>query len=278
MIRLTEDELNKVRELEFKCLLEFDRICRKYEIKYFLGGGTLLGAVRHQGFIPWDDDIDVMMLPEDYDKFRDVVQSELSDEFVYQSKETDGEYHSIFDKIRLKGTVFDTNFSQQFDLISHGIFMDIFVHDYTSENKLGQKLHIFRTILGKSLVHHKWGNTPMHFYGKLKFICRLATVYKNHTSMEKLEKHQMRVVEKYDKKKTKYLYDGRGEHTRHGAFPASILEEEPIEMMFNGKMMPVPKRYDEYLTFSYDENYMTLPPEEKRVPEHDLARLDFGKY
>ena len=219
-----------------------------------------------------------MMLPDEYEKFRSVVKEELDDEFFYQSRDTDPAYHSLFDKIRLKGTVFDTHFSRQFPLRCHGIFIDIFVHDHICKGPLRQKYHIFKTLFVKSLVHHKWGGTPMHFYGKLKFICRLATIYKDHRPIEALERLEIKTVTKYNRKNTHLLYDGRGEHTRHGSFDSSILEEGFELMLFNGMDFPVPIRYNDYLKFSYGDDYMELPPEEKRQPGHDLAVLDFGKY
>ena len=277
-IRLNNNDLKKLKELELMCLREFDRICKKNGIQYFLGGGTLLGAVRHGGFIPWDDDIDVMMLPKEYEKFRKVVDLELDNRFIYQCKENDPQFHSIFDKIRLKDTIFDTWFSKQFDLTSHGIFIDIFVHDYISDNKYIQKLHIFKTILCRSFVRHKWDDSPMHFYGRLKLICKIASLYKKTVSMEKLEYRQMKTVTKYNGRNTRFLYDSRGEHTKNGVFLASILTDGAIDMSFEGINFPVPKRFDEYLEFSYGKDYMTLPPKEERIPGHDLARLDFGEY
>ena len=267
-----------LRKLELKCLQEFDRICRKHGIPYFLGGGTLLGAVRHQGFIPWDDDIDVMMLPDAYARFTQIVDQELGEEFVYQSQQNDPEYYSAFDKIRLKGTVFDTYLSRQYPLKSHGIFIDIFVHDYSSNRKMMQQIHVIRTVYAKSLVLHKRHNSPMHFYGRLKLLCKAATWYKDSTPMETLKEREYRILTRYNHKHTKYLYDGRGEHTKHGVFPAWILTDGAIYTSFEGIQFPIPKHYDEYLKFSYGETYMELPPEEKRIPEHDLAVLDFGIY
>lgn len=268
--------LDLLHELLLKCLLEFDRICKKHDIKYFLGGGTLLGAIRHGGMIPWDDDMDVMMLREDYDKFLQVVGDEICDDMFFQSSETDNEYHSIFTKIRLNGTAFVTQYSQQFENMHQGIFIDIFVHDHTSDSKLGQKLHVFKTLFARSMVFHKWANTPMHFYGKLKLVCKLATRYINKTSMQKLEAIQDKVVRKYNSKNTKYLYDGTGEHLRHGAFPAKWLDE--VEYAdFSGHKLPVPKFADEYLKYSYG-NYMELIPASLRKAGHDIVKVDFGKY
>lgn len=268
--------LSLLHKLLFKCLIEFDRICKKHGIKYFLGGGTLLGAIRHGGMIPWDDDMDVMMLREDYEKFISVINNELCDEMFFQSNKTDDEYHSVFTKIRLNKTLFVTNYSQHFKNMHQGIFIDIFVHDHTSNSKLGQKIHVFKTLFARSMVFHKWAKTPMHFYGKLKLICRLVTKYINRSSMDKLEGIQDRVIQKYNAKNTRYLYDGTGEHLRHGAFPAQWLEDmEYVD--FNGLQFPIPKRYDEYLKYSYG-NYKEWIPASLRKAGHDIIQVDFGAY
>ena len=94
-------KLKKVQEILLGYLLEIDRICRKYDIRYFLAGGTLLGAIRHHGFIPWDDDADVMMLREDYDRFMQVVQKELPENIFVQVPETEKGNHNPFTKLCL---------------------------------------------------------------------------------------------------------------------------------------------------------------------------------
>lgn len=268
--------LQLLHELLFKCLLEFDRICKKHNIKYFLGGGTLLGAVRHKGMIPWDDDMDVMMLRPDYDKFLSVVDNEISDGMFFQSNKTDKQYHSVFTKIRLDGTKFVTRFSCRFPQMHQGVFIDIFVHDHTSNNKLGQKLHVFETLFVRSMVFHKWEGTPMHFYGRLKLVCKLATSYINKHSFEHLERIQDKVIQKYNNKNTEYLYDGTGEHLRHGAFPAKWLYNVK-DVEFNGKLFPAPEKSEEYLEYSYGD-YKTWIPASLRKAGHDIIEVDFGKY
>jgi lipopolysaccharide cholinephosphotransferase len=103
----TEDKNNrKVQLIELEILLEVDRICRKNDIKYQLSGGTLLGAVRHQGFIPWDDDIDIIMLRNDYNKFIALCKIELNNSYFLQIPETDDKTPSLYAKIRKNNTAY----------------------------------------------------------------------------------------------------------------------------------------------------------------------------
>lgn len=270
-------DLLLLQQLLYMCLEEFDRICRENNIRYFLGGGSLLGAVRHQGIIPWDDDVDVMMLRGDYERFIEVAPKAVKEGMFFQSSDTDSEYHSVFPKLRIDGTRFVTEFSSRFHNMHQGIFIDIFVHDHTSDNRLMQKLHIFETLFARSMVFHKWEGTPMHFYGKHKLICRLATKYVRKTSMEKLERIQDKVIRKYNKKNTSYLYDGTGEHIRHGAFPAAWLSGTAYET-FGGKEYPIPCEAGKYLEFSYGEDYMDWPSAGRRKGGHNIIEVDFGKY
>ncbi len=269
-------KLALLQSLLIKLLEEFDRICKKHGIKYFLGGGTLLGAVRHDGIIPWDDDIDVMMLRGEYEKFLTAIKSESGGKFFFQSADTDPQYHSVFTKLRLKGTKFVTRFSSQFEDMEQGIFIDIFVHDKTAKSPLMQRWHIFRTLLARSAVFHKWAGTPMHFYGKLKWLCSLATAYIKRTDIKKLEKKQEKVIRRYEKKNTGFLYDGTGEHLRHGAFPEEWLKGERYAL-FGGKYYPIPAKAEEYLEYSY-RNYNEWIPASLRKAGHDIVEVDFGEY
>ena len=134
-----DGKVQKIREKETEILSEVDRICKKHNIDYYLVGGSLLGAVRNQGFIPWDDDVDICMLRDDFEKFRKICPEELNDAYAYQSYRDEKSTHYIYDKIRLKGTYFSSEHSNKYDDMENGIFLDVFVFDKTANSKMLQK-------------------------------------------------------------------------------------------------------------------------------------------
>lgn len=266
-------QLRQLQLRQLECLLELDRICKEHKIQYFLGGGTLLGAVRHQGFIPWDDDIDVMMTRENFDRFAKIAPKAVSDAFFYQDSLTDPDYHSPFTKIRLNGTKFTTAFSSRFSNMHNGVFLDIFAHDAAPKQEKMLKLHIFITRFARSMVFHKWAGTPIHFYGRLKWLCRIMDAVKNLCSMQQLECFQKFVMTFWNHRNTGWMYDGMGEHLDHGRFPAALLDEA-VDAEFEGHHFPIPKRYDEYLRFSYGADYLSWPRPAQRNSHH--AAVEFS--
>ncbi|MDZ5034932.1 LicD family protein, partial [Clostridium perfringens] len=120
----------QLRMLEI--LIEVDRICKKHHINYWLDAGTLLGAIRHEGFIPWDDDLDIGMLRKDYNKFLQIVKNELNSNFIFQSPETDDLCQNAFAKIRDKNSEIRSKHNNERNL---GVFIDIFPYDsFTKKN------------------------------------------------------------------------------------------------------------------------------------------------
>ncbi|WP_426350503.1 LicD family protein [Alloiococcus sp. CFN-8] len=270
-------KLDTVHEILLGYLLEIDRICKKHDIKYFLAGGTLLGAIRHGGFIPWDDDADVMMLREDYDKFCSIIERELPSNLFYQVPRTEELNHNVFSKIRINNTLFATVFTGKFMDMHNGIFMDVVCHDKTSNSPFFQKLHINLTRLTRSLVFNKWGNTPIKSGGRHPFLCRIATVFKNIMPMRLLEKWQEMALTFYkNRKASRYLYDGMGRNIGRGVFPKEYLDEA-ILVDFHGFKLPVPKEYDKYLTYLYGD-YKTMIPVSKRRTSHSIVLMDLGEY
>ena len=120
--------LDKIHRTEMDIMREIDRICRKHNLTYFLSCGTLLGVVRHKGFIPWDDDMDIDMTRENYDKFIAACKTGLNPEFRLQTWITDPNYHNGFAKILLKGTCAIEKRGET-TLCEKGVFVDIFPWD-----------------------------------------------------------------------------------------------------------------------------------------------------
>ena len=155
-----DDELMKqtktIQKLDLVLLQEFDRVCRKIGVSYFICGGTLLGYKRHGGFIPWDDDIDVGMLRADYDKFLKEGKKHLSDDFFLQTRKSDRKIPYLFSKIRLNGTEYITNYNEKRDF-HKGICLDLFPFDYVP-NSLSDRKRFVEKALFWSNVHFETVN------------------------------------------------------------------------------------------------------------------------
>lgn len=269
-------KLTTVQQILLGYLLEIDRICKKHHIKYFLAGGTLLGAIRHHGFIPWDDDADVMMLREDYDHFMEVVGQELPGNIFVQVPATEKGNHNPFTKLRINNTMFATEFTGHFLDMHNGIFFDVLSHDRTGNHKWSQKLHLMWTMLSRSIVFNKWGNTDIKSGGAHPLICKFVDKAKYLVPMPFAEWMQNRALRFFQHRKTEYLYDGMGRNLKRGAFPKTWLDDV-IYVDFEGYQFPVPKEYDKYLTYLYGD-YMQMIPVSQRRTSHSIVLTDLGEY
>ncbi|MBQ8606195.1 MAG: LicD family protein [Clostridia bacterium] len=235
-------------------LTELDRVCRRHDIKYMLFAGTLLGAVRHGGFIPWDDDADVIMLRSDYDKFMSIAPSELEPEKFFLQREFSEHWPMFFSKLRLNGTACIERYHPK-DLESHrGVYIDIFPCDNLSDIGFKRKLQYYasKIVIAKGLF--KRG-------------------YLTDSTAKKLFMTACRVLP--CKPFWKFTINRKQNSTRmlHSFFGASQRYEKNIyerawlesvaELSFEGKSFFVPTEYDKILTHLYGD-YMTPLPESER--------------
>ncbi|WP_028593781.1 LicD family protein [Paenibacillus assamensis] len=254
-IKLTDEQLKKLQMEMLSLLIEVDRICKKHNIRYYLSYGTLIGAIRHKGFIPWDDDIDIEMSRGDYDKFCEICSVELDDtKFFLQNQQTDKHYNWVYGKLKLKDTSF-IRYGQEHLKQLDGIFIDIFPLDNMSRNKHKQKLSMFMSKICRKLLWAPVGKKTLSnpfskaLYTVLSFIPRKLVI---------------RVFEFFahldNKNETALL-------ASHNYMSGYIFKREwfseTIKVEFEGHTFDAPKGYDEILTYIYGE-YMKLPPEEKR--------------
>ena len=157
---ISKEKLRKMQLLELKILKEVKRICEKHNIPYFLIAGSLIGAVRHKGFIPWDDDIDIGMLRDDYERFLDVCKTDLGSEYFLQTPETEkGNADYGIAHIRLNGTSMVQEFRKN-TTTHNGFTIDIFPYDNLPENKFFCFLYAKAFPLLKRICAKRMGYTP----------------------------------------------------------------------------------------------------------------------
>ena len=254
---MTPEELRAVQMIELELLCEVDRICRKCGIAYRIVAGTLLGAVRHGGFIPWDDDADVAFLREEYEQFRIACETELDyTKFYFQDHRNTPGYRWGYGKLRRKDTEF-IRLNQEDMPYEQGIFIDLFPYDYVPDNIILRHIHCFKCFLFRKVFWSPIGKKTAKGFPKL--IYRLFNIISSKYLYGKYEKF----IERSNKQKSKWI--------RILTFPTPtwdhgykrIWANETSEYCFENKMLYGPKLYDEYMTFKYGE-YMKLPDKNKR--------------
>ena len=274
-MKLTNKQLQKMHKIQLEMLEEFDRICTKHNLKYILVGGTLLGAIRHNGFIPWDDDIDISMLREDYNKLIEIQKKELNKKkYYFQSPETDPEiFGNIFAKIRRKNSIYCEKISNTPE-DKQGIWIDIFPLDNIPDNNIILKIHFIKVFILKIMYTKKMGNTNYSNSLPKKIILKLIEIYSIFYSKEQCRNKLYKNMNKYNKKNTKRFINYGGRYLLKEALDKKMVNERIKHQFEEGKYY-IPKDYNEFLINFYGNNYMQLPPIEKRNQEHIIEKIKF---
>lgn len=268
-VKLSDEQKKAVQNIELGILIELNRICRKHNIPYALAYGTLIGTVRHKGFIPWDDDVDVCMLRKDYKKFVDICKTELDSKYFYQTNSTDKEYFHLFDKIRANNTIFRESFLAEYE-IHHGVYIDIFPIDNIPNNRFKRMLqyysfHFFRTgLMSKYMMIE--ART-----GKKKIAAKILKILYAPFSLKYLYKKANAIASKYMDDPQNDVMSFYSPYRLKDVFQRNNWETM-IDGVFEGQKILIPKNYDLILTQIYGD-YMKLPPEDQRITRHDLVEL-----
>lgn len=254
-------DLNNIHYQELEILLEFLRICEKHGLKYYLAAGTLLGAVRHKGFIPWDHDIDVSMPRADYEKLYRICKTELDSRYFFQDYRTEPKFPYMFGKIRKLGTRVYEEGLKEIDM-EQGIYIDVFPLDLCPDSDRIANIFFRGIVLFSCSVTARVN--PAFVCGYTKWYMRFAFSVLKHFPNKLLF-----IMRETFRKAAGLFSCGKRICTvggRHG-FPKESFQSEwfdpPSKMFFEGIECSVPKDWNALLTSMYDD-YMIPPPESQR--------------
>ena len=250
----------------YEILAEIDRVCKKHNIPYFIQGGSAIGAFYNKGVVPWDDDVDVGMTRENYNRFLDLAPAELDSRYFLEWFGTESNTPFYFAKIKKNNTLFVEQIWRNMD-IHHGIFVDIFPYDRIPDNRWLEKMHRFAAkfwincFMGKQIW--LWGHcgscqidAPLP---KSWISCAAIRVVCSLMSRGAIYNKMCRVLSRFNGWDTEFINIVR--------MPKDQIRrkyaENPVLMEFGGMQIPVPDNVEEYLRHHYPNLRPVLPVEEQ---------------
>lgn len=259
-IKKTQDEL-------LLMLSMFHNYCEKNNLSYFMIGGTLLGAIRHHGFIPWDDDIDVAMPREEYDRFIEIAQNQISDtiEIRHFKNTKNSPIHYV--KLINKNT---TLIEDRYKTYVEGLYIDVFPIDYVTELSK-QELQRCKVIW----FTHMLIMNNVTTYKEKAIYKRVFQLWAKCRNLDKLHRRIEILMREKNKQESKYAINFLGAYKKKEIVPKEIFEHRKL-YSFEGYMFYGPESGKEYLKHIYGD-FMILPPVEEQVCKHNYYVLDFNK-
>ena len=256
-------DMEKLHNIQLEMLKDFDEICKRHNIRYVLFAGTALGALRHQDFIPWDDDLDVALLREDYEKLLGTAGEEWGSKY-YMQREFSEHWPMFYSKLRKNNTAYIEKMAPVDRQQHQGIYIDIFPCDNLASNSFLRAIQFFcsKIVIAKSLS--KRGYVTNNFFKKTFMkVCELVpmrwpykvAIRRNDTSSEFV-----------------HTFFGASSKYKKSVFKRRWFAEA-VHVPFGDGLFPVSKFCGEMLTTMYG-NYMQLPPEEERIAKEHAVLVD----
>lgn len=259
---MRELTLKEIQASQLELMRKVDKVCREQHINYYLISGSCLGAVRHGGFIPWDDDIDIGMLRCDYERFISGFRDWFdTDRYFLQNEMTDKDFIWSLSRICILGTELDMPWATHLKF-NKSMFMDIFPLDNVPDEEKDRdwqrkKIKFYNKLLARK-VFSLSGNRVKDEIKKIVSFC-LGWI-----SLSAILIKRREVITRYDKINTKCVCSMASKYGYRKHIMDRNIYGSPIELNFQGEKFCFPENYNEHLRLLFGENYMNLPPVEKR--------------
>lgn len=271
-----DNNLKKLQDLELEMMLRIDDICRAHKLNYYLMGGSLIGAVRHKGFIPWDDDIDLGMPRPDYERFLSIAEEELGEEYGILTPYNTENYQFTFSKVINKKMKIIYKSARKTN--EWNIWIDVFPLDSMPEYGLKFLLRKYYLLLRRAMVMLSVFENVVStekkerpFYeNMLIFLAERIDFSKLLNTKKEILKFD-RALKHYDFSKGPYIVNAMGLYKFKTVFERTVYGQK-TQLEFEGHMLRVPEQYDYFLKRLYGD-YMQLPPEEKRN-HHEIEYIN----
>lgn len=272
--RYEDKTLKHLQKVQIKIFKYFSEICEQNDLTYFIYAGSLIGTVRHQKFVPWDDDIDVIMFREDFEKLDKIFKMEINEDYEFLNVLNEETYHYTWGRLALKDTVFKEWWADQVDY-TPPIFIDIFILDNIPNNKIKRFIHKWSSFTLNQLTMYsylKYENETkikQFIQRSIHNIIKFLPISPNFIKRKCVE-----TFAKYQNEKCNEVCDFPAICQMPVYYKTDFLPAKKGK--FEDMEVPIPNNYDKVLTRMYG-NYMELPPKEKRFRPAP-SEIDFGKH
>lgn len=277
IFNLKDADLNSIKKLQQKSLevfLYFKKFCEEYNLLFYFCGGCCIGAIRHKGFIPWDDDIDVFMPRDDYERFEKLwAKYGDKEKYCYCKTDRNINYHHTASTFKDPNTTFINKHSKNEDII-HGLGIDIIPLDGYPNLKIERMNQVFFSVI-YSLFNAQ--RLPDNQGKAIRWLSKIIL------SLVRSKELRYRIWSKAEKKMSKYSIEDcdhitelvTGFRYMKLKYPKEIFEKA-VYKEFEGYEMPIPVGYDRYLKMAFGD-YMVLPPKEMQIPKHDAIYINLNE-
>lgn len=260
------EKRKKIWSVELRLLSKFIEVCKRHNLRYFLNGGTLLGAARHGGFIPWDDDIDVMMPRLDYEQLCLVASKEFEEPFFFQTSLTEKEFfrsHAQLRDSRSTGCIIEDRTKE----INRGIFIDIFPIDGVPEGYFRQLVFKFSLVIFKKFFILTISKEPQDLNFVLRFLRQLARLVYRIVPYHTLFIYYQKIQSRYSDTDTKLVGEISLKFRKEAIWNKEWFDDFTL-LPFEGSMLPVPYQYQKVLEVQFGKDWNSCPSlsEIKRFP------------